>query len=64
MGLDIPTSVLSGSSLSVLNLLVNKKTVSLISDGLIVNSGELSQRIKYNRKADQTAEKDYKDMFR
>ena len=64
-GLDIPTSVLSGSSLSVLNLLVNKKTVSLISDGLIVNSGELSQQIKYNRKSDSdTAEKIAKDMFR
>ena len=64
-GLEIPTSVLSGSSLSVLNLLVNKKTVSLISDGLIVNSGELSQQIKYNRKSDSdTAEKIAKDMFR
>ena len=64
-GLDIPTSVLSGSSLSVLNLLVNKKTVSLISDGLIVNAGELSQQIKYNRKSDSdTAEKIAKDMFR
>ena len=64
-GLDIPTSVLSGSSLSVLNLLVNKKTVSLISDGIIVNSGELSQQIKYNRKSDSdTAEKIAKDMFR
>ncbi len=64
-GLDIPTSVLSGSSLSVLNLLVNKKTVSLVSDGLIVNAGELSQQIKYNRKSDSdTAEKIAKDMFR
>lgn len=64
-GLEIPTSVLSGSSLSVLNLLVNKKTVSLISDGLIVNAGELSQKIKYNRKSDSdTAEKIAKDMFR
>ena len=64
-GLEIPTSVLSGSSLSVLNLLVNKKTVSLISDGLIVNAGELSQQIKYNRKSDSdTAEKIAKDMFR
>lgn len=64
-GLDIPTSVLSGSSLSVLNLLVNKKTVSLVSDGLIVNAAELSQQIKYNRKSDSdTAEKIAKDMFR
>ena len=64
-GLEIPTSVLSGSSLSVLNLLVNKKTVSLISDGLIVNAGELSQQNKYNRKSDSdTAEKIAKDMFR
>lgn len=64
-GLEIPTSVLSGSSLSVLNLLVNKNTVSLISDGLIVNAGELSQQIKYNRKSDSdTAEKIAKDMFR
>ena len=64
-GLEIPTSVLSGSSLTVLNLLVNKKTVSLISDGLIVNAGELSQQIKYNRKSDSdTAEKIAKDMFR
>ena len=64
-GLEIPTSVLSGSSLSVLNLLVNKKTESHITDGEIVNAGELSQQIKYNRKSDSdTAEKIAKDMFR
>ncbi len=64
-GLDIPTSVLSGSSLSVFNLLTNKKTTALISDGAILNSNELAQTVKYNRKSDtDNADKIAKDLFR
>lgn len=64
-GLDIPTSVLSGSSLSVFNLLTNKKTTALISDGAILNASELAQTVKYNRKSDtDNADKIAKDLFR
>lgn len=67
-GLDIPTSVLSGSSLSVFNLLTNKKTTALISDGSILNANELAQTVKYNRKSDtdnaDNADKVAKDLFR
>ena len=64
-GLDIPTSVLSGSSLSILNLITNPKTTALINNGLIANNSELSQQVKYNRKSDtDTAEKIAQDMFR
>ena len=64
-GLDIPTSVLSGSSLSILNLITNPKTTALINNGLIANNNELSQQVKYNRKSDtDTAEKIAQDMFR
>ena len=64
-GLDIPTSVLSGSSLSILNLITNPKTTALINNGLIANNNELAQQVKYNRKSDSdTAEKIAQDMFR
>lgn len=64
-GLDIPTSVLSGSSLSVFNLLTNKKTTALISDSAILNANELAQTVKYNRKSDtDNADKVAKDLFR
>lgn len=64
-GLDIPTSVLSGSSLSVFNLLTNKKTTALLSDGSILNANELAQSVKYNRKSDtDNAERIAKDLFR
>ena len=64
-GLDIPTSVLSGSSLSILNLITNPKTTALINNGLIANNSELSQQVKYNRKSDtDAAEKIAQDMFR
>lgn len=64
-GLDIPTIVLSGSSLSVFNLITNKKTTALISDGSILNASELSQTVKYNRKSDTvSADKVAKDLFR
>lgn len=64
-GLDIPTSVLSGTSLSVFNLLTNKKTTALISDGSILNANELAQTVKYNRKSDtDNADKVAKDLFR
>lgn len=64
-GLDIPTSVLSGSSLSILNLITNPKTTALVNNGLIANNNELSQQVKYNRKSDtDTGEKIAQDMFR
>lgn len=64
-GLDIPTSVLSGSSLSILNLITNPKTTALINNGLIANNNELAQQVKYNRKSEtDTAEKIASDMFR
>ena len=49
-GVEVPTNILSGSSLSVLNTITNPKIVSLINNGLIANENELSQQIKYNRK--------------
>lgn len=64
-GVEVPTSILSGSSVSVLNTITNPKIVSLINNGLIANNNELAQQIKYNRKSDtDTAEKIAKDMFR
>ena len=64
-GVEVPTSILSGSSLSVLNTITNPKIVSLINNGLIANNNELAQQVKYNRKSDSdTAEKIAKDMFR
>lgn len=64
-GVEVPTSILNGSSLSVLNTITNPKIVSLINNGLIANNSELSQKIKYNRKSDSdTAEKIAQDMFR
>ena len=64
-GVEVPTSILNGSSLSVLNTITNPKIVSLINNGLIANNSELSQQIKYNRKSDSdTAEKIAQDMFR
>ena len=64
-GVEVPTSILSGSSLSVLNTITNPKIVSLINNGLIANNSELSQQVKYNRKSDSdTAEKIAQDMFR
>ena len=64
-GVEVPTNILSGSSLSVLNTITNPKIVSLINNGLIANENELSQQIKYNRKSDSdTAEKIAQDMFR
>ena len=64
-GVEVPTKILSGSSLSVLNLITNPKTVSLVTNGLIANNSELAQQIKYNRKSDtDTAEKIAQDMFR
>ena len=64
-GLDIPTSILNSSSLSVLNTITNPKIVGLINNGLIANENELQQAIKYNRKSDSdTAEKIASDMFR
>ena len=64
-GVEVPTSILSGSSLSVLNTITNPKIVGLINNGLIANENELSQQIKYNRKSDSdTAEKIAQDMFR
>lgn len=64
-GIEVPTSILSGSSLSVLNTITNPKIVSLINNGLIANNNELAQQVKYNRKSDtDTAEKIAQDMFR
>lgn len=64
-GIEVPTSILSGSSLSVLNTITNPKIVSLINNGLIANENELAQQVKYNRKSDtDTAEKIAQDMFR
>ena len=64
-GLDIPTSILNSSSLSVLNTITNPKIVGLINNGLIANNSELQQQVKYNRKSDSdTAEKIAQDMFR
>lgn len=64
-GVEVPTSILSGSSLSILNLITNPKTTALINNGLIANNSELSQQVKYNRKSDtDTAEKIAQDMFR
>lgn len=64
-GVEVPTSILSGSSVSVLNTITNPKIVGLINNGLIANNNELQQQIKYNRKSDtDTAEKIAKDMFR
>ena len=64
-GVEVPTSILNGSSLSVLNTITNPKIVSLVNNGLIANENELQQQIKYNRKSDSdTAEKIAKDMFR
>ena len=64
-GVEVPTSILNGSSLSVLSTITNPKIVGLINNGLIANENELSQQIKYNRKSDSdTAEKIAQDMFR
>ena len=64
-GVEVPTNILSGSSLSILNLITNPKTTVLINNGLIANNSELSQQVKYNRKSDtDTAEKIASDMFR
>ena len=64
-GVEVPTSILSGTSLSVLNTITNPKIVGLINNGLIANENELQQQIKYNRKSDSdTAEKIAQDMFR
>lgn len=64
-GVEVPTSILNGSSLSVLNTITNPKNVSLINNGLIANNSELQHQIKYNRKSDtDTAEKIAQDMFR
>ena len=64
-GVEVPTKILSGSSLSILNLITNPKTTALINNGLIANNSELSQQVKYNRKSDSdTAEKIAQDMFR
>ncbi len=64
-GVEVPTSILNGSSLSLLNTITNPKIVSLVNNGLIANNNELSQQVKYNRKSDtDTAEKIAKDMFR
>ena len=64
-GVEVPTSILSGSSLSVLNTITNPKIVGLINNGLIANNSELQQQVKYNRKSDSdTAEKIAQDMFR
>ncbi|NCB81810.1 MAG: hypothetical protein EOM38_05290 [Bacilli bacterium] len=64
-GVEVPTSILNGSSLSVLNTITNPKIVGLINNGLIANQNELSQQVKYNRKSDtDIAEKIAQDMFR
>lgn len=64
-GVEMPTSVLLGTSLSVFNLMTNKKALSLISDGSILNSSELAQTVKYNRKSDtDSADKIAQDLFR
>lgn len=64
-GVEVPTSILNGSSLSVLNTITNPKIVSLVYNGLIANNNELAQQVKYNRKSDtDTAEKIAQDMFR
>ena len=64
-GVEVPTSILSGSSLSVLNTITNPKIVGLITNGLIANQNELAQQVKYNRKSDtDTVEKIAQDMFR
>lgn len=64
-GVEVPTSILNGTSLSVLNTIANPKIVGLINNGLIANNNELAQQVKYNRKSDSdTAEKIAKDMFR
>ena len=64
-GVEVPTNILSGSSLSILNTITNPKIVSLINNGLIANNSELSQQVKYNRKSDSdTAEKIAQDMLR
>ena len=64
-GVEVPTSILNGTSLSVLNTITNPKIVSLVNNGLIANQNELQQQVKYNRKSDtDTAEKIAQDMFR
>lgn len=64
-GVEVPISILNGSSLSVLNTITNPKIVSLVNNGLIANNNELAQQVKYNRKSDtDTAEKIAQDMFR
>ena len=64
-GVEVPTSILNGSSLSVLSTITNPKIVSLVNNGLIANNSELQQQVKYNRKSDSdTAEKIAQDMFR
>lgn len=64
-GVEVPTSILSGSSLSVLNTITNPKIVGLINNGLIANENELAQQVKYNRKSDtDAAEKIAQDMLR
>ena len=64
-GVEAPTTILNGSSFSVLSTITNPKIISLKYDGLIANSNELAQQVKYNRKSDtDTAEKIAKDMFR
>ena len=64
-GVEVPTSILSGSSLSILSTITNPKIVGLINNGLIANNSELQQQVKYNRKSDSdTAEKIAQDMFR
>ena len=64
-GVEVPTSILNGSSLSVLSTITNPKIVGLINNGLIANNNELQQQVKYNRKSDtDTAEKIAQDMFR
>ena len=64
-GVEVPTNILSGSSLSVLNTITNPKIVGLINNGLIANNNELVQQVKYNRKSDtDMSEKIAQDMFR
>jgi Txe/YoeB family toxin of Txe-Axe toxin-antitoxin module len=64
-GVEVPTNILNGSSLSVLNTITNPKIVGLINNGLITNQNELAQQVKYNRKSDtDTAEKIAQDMLR
>ena len=64
-GVDVPTSILSQSSLNILKLILNQKTIALVTDGIIVNESELSKVFPYNRKSEtDSAENILKDMFR